>query len=246
MTAVHDRMKEREVSPVKPVSHREISTETRRLVAENEWMRDEQARQQTLETFKEQGQNSKDATRDALLWSHLQEESQAVLPHLHELEYSAKEAEAEAQRLREETEQVKLALVSPRRGAHQAKSVHERVVGICEDAPGSPRYGSLALQISSSKPLRVSGLPKPREVRMLERTAYQESVLRPDAILNFKVNSYNRPIQSRKLRRFDLLFDIFPVTTIWTETFIFFEQQTAPPKWEIRIFDAMSAHTGTD
>jgi len=204
ITAIHDRMKEQEVSPVKPVSHREISAETRRLVAENEWMRDEQARQQTLDAFKDQKQDSKNATRDALLWSHLQEESQAVLPHLHELDFSAKEAEAEAQRLREENAQVKLALTSPRRGAPQARSVqsaHERMIGTTAEAPGSPRYGSLALQISSAKPLRVSALPNPREVTMLEWIAHRETVMdHYEVIQNLKINNHGQ-IQSHKSRR---------------------------------------------
>lgn len=80
---------------------RETSAETRRVVLENEWLRSQQAQQHAQEA----SQASKDATREALMWSELQHESQAVLPHLQELKSLTKEAEAEALRIRLQNEQ---------------------------------------------------------------------------------------------------------------------------------------------
>ena len=84
---------------------RETSAETRRVVSENEWLRSQQVRQHTQDASQASKEISKDASKDALMWCQLQEESQAVLPHLQQLECWTKKAEAEAQQLRLENEQ---------------------------------------------------------------------------------------------------------------------------------------------
>mmetsp|Transcript_68351 Transcript_68351/g.110977 ORF Transcript_68351/g.110977 Transcript_68351/m.110977 type:complete len:543 (-) Transcript_68351:86-1714(-) len=102
LTALKGRMLELEVSPVKPL--REINAETRRIVSENEFLKSLQTKDKARDIGVFHNENlKKDPSKDALLWSHLQQESQDALPHVHQLKSWAQEAEEEASRIREGT-----------------------------------------------------------------------------------------------------------------------------------------------
>ena len=146
LTALQGRMKEQEESPVKP--YRETTAEARLLQAENKWLKT----MQTKETTKENGA-SKDPTKDALLWSTLQQESKDVIQHVQQLNSAAQEAENEARMIRLENQR-------------HLESKHSSVPSM--DAAGDGVYG-VGMDTSETRPHRVVSVTHVRDAMHIKQ-----------------------------------------------------------------------------